>query len=352
MSAQEHATVEPTAQATPDLVLSLDNLGVSFRSGDGDVAVVQDVTFEVPRSKTVALVGESGSGKSVSSLAMMGLLPKGLARITSGTAQFTPRQGEPTIDLLRLNARERARVSGKEISMIFQEPMTSLNPSMKIGEQIAEIIRRHRGLGRKAADEETARLLDLVGIPGARRRMGEYPHNFSGGMRQRVMIAAALACQPSLLIADEPTTALDVTVQAQILDLLREIQRDMQMSILFITHDLGVVADIADKVVVLHGGQVMEQAPVDQLFEQPKHPYTEGLLGSLPQRGAVNGKLPSIPGQVPQPGTVTQGCHFRGRCPYAQQACAERELIELTPTGDASFARCIRAEELNLEGVL
>lgn len=344
-------SVEAQTPVHGDTVLALDALGVAFRSGGKDLPVVNDVTFQIPRSKTVALVGESGSGKSVSSLALMGLLPKSSSRITSGTALFTPAPGAAPIDLLRVTSKERSRISGKQISMIFQEPMTSLNPSMRVGEQIAEIIRRHRGLGRRQAEVETVQLLDLVGIPGASRRINEYPHNFSGGMRQRVMIAAALACQPSLLIADEPTTALDVTVQAQILDLLRSIQVEMQMSILFITHDLGVVADIADEVVVLHGGQVMEQAPVDDLFEHPRHPYTEGLLASLPQRGGVNGKLPSIPGQVPQPGTMTRGCHFRDRCPYAVAACSSQESITLAATAPESFARCIRADELQLEGI-
>ena len=335
-----------------DLVLSLQNLGVSFRGMEGEHPVVQDVTFDIARGQTVALVGESGSGKSVSSLAMMGLLPRGSAQITSGTAMFRETETSDPVDLLRLTKKQRNKISGRKISMIFQEPMTSLNPSMKVGEQIAEIIRHHQPVSRAHAWDEARKLLERVGIPGAHRRLDEYPHAFSGGMRQRVMIAAALACRPSLLIADEPTTALDVTVQAQILDLLREIQTDLGMSILFITHDLGVVADIADRVVVLHGGQVMEQAEVFDLFQNPKHPYSEGLLASLPQRGAVNDRLPSIPGQVPAPGSIDKGCLFRFRCPYAIGLCAEGDMVNIEHTGEQAFSRCVRAHELNLEGIV
>ncbi|XVQ06358.1 ABC transporter ATP-binding protein [Spirillospora sp. CA-255316] len=321
-------------------VLDVRGLSVEFRTGRAADLVLDEVSFAVPEGHTVALVGESGSGKSVTCLALMGLLPEGAARVTGGTAAF-----EGT-DLLALGRRERSRISGDRVSMVFQEPMTSLNPAFTVGEQIGEVLRHHRGLSRRAARARAIELLDLVGIPNAGRRARDYPHAFSGGMRQRVMIAAALACEPALVIADEPTTALDVTVQAQILELLRSMRREFGMSVLFVTHDLGVVADIADQVVVMYAGQVVETAPVDDLFDRPRHPYTEGLLASLPQLGAVDGRLPSIPGQVPAPGSVPSGCRFRGRCPYAVEACAAP--VPVRSAGDRTF-RCVR--DLELEGV-
>jgi oligopeptide/dipeptide ABC transporter ATP-binding protein len=337
--------------AEADIALSVDGLQIAFRSARGSEVVVQDVSFVVRRGKTVALVGESGSGKSVSCLALMGLLPAGAARVVNGSALLRPGQDEQPIELLTLTRRQRTSVSGAKVSMIFQEPMTSLNPSLTVGEQIAEMLRRHRKMRRAAAMREAATMLDLVGIPAARRRVKDYPHSFSGGMRQRVMIASALACRPTLLIADEPTTALDVTVQAQILDLLRAMQQEFGMSILFITHDLGVVADCADDVVVLNGGQVLERAPVQQIFDAPRHPYTEGLLASLPQLGAVEGRLPSIPGQVPAPGSIAAGCLFRERCPYALPECALPAVVPLVPTGPQAASRCLRVNDLSLVGV-
>lgn len=340
-----------TAPYRPEgAVLAVEHLGVSFHTQAGEHTVLDDVSFSVGKGQTVALVGESGSGKSISCLALMGLLPGGISRITGGSALLYSDGASAPTDLLGLTRRQRTEVSGRRVSMIFQEPMSSLNPALTVGEQIGEVLRRHRGLSRIAAKARAVDLLDMVGIAGASRRVRDYPHAFSGGMRQRVMIASALAADPDLLIADEPTTALDVTVQEQILDLLRSMQDDFGMSILFVTHDLGVVADCADEVVVLYAGQVVEQAPVQTLFDYPKHPYTEGLLASLPQLGTVDGRLPSIPGNVPAPRELTKGCRFRNRCPYATAECANLDVVPLEDYAGGTV-RCLRAHDLSLEGV-
>src|SRR5829696_9090004 len=274
-AAADASVVEPR-----DPILTVDNLSVDFLTENGWATVVQDVSFQVGAGETVGIVGESGSGKTVTSMAVMGLIPQPPGRIPSGSIKL---EG---VDLLTLSKKHLEDVRGDRMSMIFQEPMTSLNPAYTVGDQIAETMRRHLGLSRKDARKRAVDMLSRVHIPNATRRAKSYPHEFSGGMRQRVMIAMALCCEPTLLIADEPTTALDVTVQAQVLALIREIQADMGMSILFITHDLGVVADVCDRVVVMYAGQVVEHAPADELFHTPSHPYTDGLLKSMPAMAA------------------------------------------------------------------
>jgi peptide/nickel transport system ATP-binding protein len=325
--------------------LTVKNLSTSFATEEGLVRSVADVSFSILPGKTTALVGESGSGKSVTSLTLMGLLPKTANAQVSGQTAFVTREGK-TVDLLTLGGREMRSLRGNQLSMIFQEPMTSLNPVFRIGEQIAESVRLHKGLDRAAALAQARRMLDLVEIPAAGQRIHEYPHQLSGGMRQRVMIALAMACDPTLLIADEPTTALDVTIQAQILALMRRLQADTGMSILFITHNLGVVAHHADDVVVMYAGRVVEQAPVRPLFAAPEHPYTQGLLACLPGHAVRSGgsrprRLFAIRGQVSSPLSPPPGCAFEPRCDQAIPACAEA-MPPLVPTRPLRQARCIR----------
>jgi len=287
---------------------------------EGEVArAVDGVSFMLDRGETLALVGESGSGKSVTSLSIMRLVPIPPGEIAGGAVRFRGR------DLLRLSESEMRHVRGNEIGMIFQEPMSSLNPLLTVGEQIAEVVRLHRGLGRRTARRHTMEMLARVNIPDPDRRAAEYPHRLSGGMRQRVMIAMALACHPALLIADEPTTALDVTIQAQILELIRTLQTEMEMSVLFITHNLGVVAQVADRVAVMYAGRIVEQGRVETVFSEPLHPYTRALLRSIPR---VEGggrdpahRLLSIPGQVPSPAALPPGCSYAPRCPLADGLC-------------------------------
>ncbi|MDY7100621.1 MAG: ABC transporter ATP-binding protein [Actinomycetota bacterium] len=327
--------------AAGDPVLSVEGLGVEFSSDRGWLRVVDDVTFRVGRGETVGLVGESGSGKSVTSLAVMGLLPQRSSR-TSGTIGFGG------VDLRSLSRRELEDRRGREVSMIFQEPMTSLNPAFTIGDQISTAVRRHFGGSRREAKGRALEMLESVGIPNPRQRLDEYPHQFSGGMRQRAMIALALSCRPKLLIADEPTTALDVTIQAQILDLIRESAADNDMSVLFITHDLGVVADICDRVVVMYAGQVVEEGTAEEVFLAPRHPYGEGLLRAMPSVEGANHELAVIPGTVPPPWQFPDGCRFAERCGYAEPACAEP--VPLERLGDGRAVRCRRHNELTLEG--
>jgi len=325
--------------------LSVRNLSTSFPTEDGLVRSVADVSFSIQPGKTTALVGESGSGKSVTSLTLMRLLPKTANAQVSGEASFVTREGK-TVDLLQTGEREMRSLRGNQLSMIFQEPMTSLNPVFTIGEQIAESVRLHKGLDRKAALAHALRMLELVEIPAAAQRLHEYPHQLSGGMRQRVMIALAMACDPTLLIADEPTTALDVTIQAQILELMRRLQSETGMSILFITHNLGVVAHHADDVVVLYAGRVVESAPVRPLFDAPEHPYTQGLLACLPGKAHLRGqprpkRLFAIRGQVSSPLAPPPGCAFEPRCDQALPACREA-MPSLLDIHQARQARCIR----------
>jgi oligopeptide/dipeptide ABC transporter ATP-binding protein len=301
--------------ATP--LLDVEDLAVHFVTGAGDVRAVDGVSFAVRHGETVAVVGESGCGKSVSALAILGLVPRP-GRIVRGAVRL---DGESLLDA----TPERLRaLRGDDVAMIFQEPMTSLNPVITVGRQIGEVLEVHRGLDADAAEAEVRRLLTLVGIAGAAERAREYPHQLSGGMRQRVMIAMALACSPKLLIADEPTTALDVTVQAQILELLKSLQAKTGMAILLITHDLGVVAETADHVVVMYAGRVAERATTPDLFARPRHPYTAGLFKSLPRLDSEV-KLTPIAGTVPDALHFPAGCRFHPRCPYAMPVCSERD---------------------------
>ncbi|GAC1308653.1 MAG: ABC transporter ATP-binding protein [Acidimicrobiales bacterium] len=330
--------------ATPhDPLLDVRDLRIDFATERGWVNVVDDVSFSVGRREVVGLVGESGSGKTVTGLSILGLVPNPPGRISGGHITFAG--GE----LVGRREREMRDIRGNEIAMIFQEPMTSLNPAFTVGNQIAETVRRHRGGSRKAAKERAIEVLALVGIPAARRRVDSYPHEFSGGMRQRVMVAMALSCDPQLIIADEPTTALDVTIQAQILELLALARDEIGTSVLLITHDLGVVAEVCDRVVVMYAGQVVERSDAGPLFRAPQHPYTSALLSAMPQVSQRGGRLASIPGRMPEPWLIPPGCRFHPRCAHAQDRCAERP-IPLLPAGTGRDARCIRVDDLTLTG--
>ena len=337
------ASVAATAVEPVDALLAVDGLTVGFATAHGWVTVVEDVTFSVNTGETVGLVGESGSGKTVTALSLMGLIDRRAGRVTGGTITFDGR------DLTALPPDELRRLRGDDLSMIFQEPMSSLNPAFTIGNQIAETVRAHRHVSRAVALRRAVEMLELVGVPDPHRRVNDFPHAFSGGMRQRAMIAMALACEPKLLIADEPTTALDVTIQAQVLDLLRSLQRELGMAVLFVTHDLGVVADLCDRVVVMYAGQVVEQASVTALFARPRHPYTEGLLAAMPQLAPAGTRLRVIPGQVPLPERFPSGCRFHPRCPHVQPYCSTTDP-PLTTAPDGAVNRCLRAEELSLTG--
>ncbi|MBP0618164.1 ABC transporter ATP-binding protein [Jiella mangrovi] len=324
-------------------ILEVAKLSVAFRSRGRAVTALRDVSFAIEAGKTLALVGESGSGKSVTSLALLGLLPPN-GKVTSGRASYRARSGD-SLDLAGLSQRDFRKIRGSEIAMIFQEPMSSLNPLYSIGDQIGEMLDLHENLDGATRRRRVIEMLEMVEIPAAASRLGNYPHEMSGGMRQRVMIALALVCAPQLLIADEPTTALDVTVQAQILDLMRRLQRDMGMSILFITHDMGVVAEMADDVAVMYAGAVVEAASVKTLFANPAHPYTRGLLASIPRPGRPEGeRLKAIPGQVPPLTALPRGCAFAPRCDLALTACEEPVSLETVAAGHR--AACIRASEV------
>jgi oligopeptide/dipeptide ABC transporter ATP-binding protein len=322
----------------PDSLLSIENLRTYFYTDAGVARAVDGVSLQIGAGETVGLVGESGCGKSVTALSILRLIgPPGRIEAESRLL-FEGR------DLLRLAEDDMRRVRGNRIAMIFQEPMTALNPVFTVGDQIAEVVRVHERAPRKAAWNRAVEMLELVGIPAPAERAKEYPHQLSGGMRQRVVIAMALMMRPALVIADEPTTALDVTIQAQILDLLRDLQRRFGTSILLITHDMGVVAEIASRVIVMYGGEVVEQAPVDRIFANPHHPYTEGLLAAMPRLGQERERLRTIPGTVPPPTNWPSGCRFHDRCPYAW----ERTAIEhptLYEVENAHFSRCHLAEE-------
>jgi peptide/nickel transport system ATP-binding protein len=301
-------------------LLAVENLQTHFRTPDGINRAVDGVSFHVEAGETVAIVGESGCGKSVTANSILRLIPEPPGKI-AGRILFEGR------DLLAFSDREMRKIRGNDISMIFQEPMTSLNPVLTIGRQLGETVRLHQGLDRKAAEERSIEMLRLVGIPEPARRIRNYPHQLSGGMRQRVMIAMALACSPKLLIADEPTTALDVTIQAQILDLMRDLKHRVGAAIILITHDLGVVAEVASRVIVMYAGRKVEEAPVAELFRAPKHPYTQGLIGAVPKLGSSLGghrtRLAEIPGVVPNLKQRIEGCVFAGRCPHATELCRQ-----------------------------
>jgi len=331
-------------------LLQVRHLQTHFFTDAGPVKAVEDVSFTVNAGETLAVVGESGSGKSVTSLSIMGLIPNPPGRIVGGEILFQTREG-PVVDLVTLPMKALRQLRGRDIAMIFQEPMTSLDPVFTVGEQIAEAAALHLGMNRHTARKRALDMLELVEIPAARQRIDEYPHQLSGGMRQRVMIAVALACNPSLLIADEPTTALDVTIQAQILALLNKLRREVGMAVLFVTHNLGVVAEIADRVVVMYGGRVVEEADVHSLFKRPRHPYTRGLLECLPRRALDNEstmarrRLNAIAGQVASPLDPLPGCAFAPRCTLVLPECsAAMPPLAALPGGQRS--RCIRWEML------
>jgi peptide/nickel transport system ATP-binding protein len=318
-------------------LLEVRALSIHFFTEEGVVRAVENVSFEIPPGEILGLVGESGCGKSVTGLSLLRLIPIPPGRIVSGEIFFDGR------NLLQLEEKEIERVRGNDISMIFQEPMTSLNPVFTIGDQIMEAIILHQGLGKGEARKRAIEMLDRVKIPSPEKRIDSYPHQLSGGMRQRAMIAMALSCQPKLLIADEPTTALDVTIQDQVLNLLREIQREMGMSVMLITHDLGVVAEIADRVAVMYAGRIMEYGPIDGIFSQMRNPYTKGLLDSIPQMGEKKKRLNAISGQVPDPMHLPVGCKFHPRCYLVIEECKKAEPPLFRVNGD-HFSRCIRWE--------
>ncbi len=317
-----------------DTLLSVEHLTTAFRTEEGTIRAVDDVTFRVRKGKTLAIVGESGCGKSVTALSLMRLIPDSNGLIEKGKIVLNQQ------DLLGLTPEQMRKVRGNKIAMIFQEPMTALNPVYTVGEQIGEVFRIHRGMSKSQAREAAIEALKKVYIPDPQKRVDEYPFQMSGGMRQRIMIAMALACEPSLLIADEPTTALDVTIQAQILKLMRELQREHGTSIVFITHDLGVVAEMADDVVIMYAGKVVEEGTVHQVFEDPQHPYTRGLMASIPDMTSMKTeKLSTIEGTVPSLHKLPSGCRFNTRCPLAQDIC-RRDVPELRDIEDNHLAAC------------
>ena len=321
---------------TTNALLEVRNLRTHFNTDRGLFRAVDGISFDVPRGRTVGLVGESGCGKSVTSLSIMGLVPSPPGQVSADALRFEGR------DLLQMPAEERRKLRGGKMSMIFQEPMTSLNPVRTIGHQIIEAVRAHTDLSPAAARDRAIEVLDLVRIPSAKSRVDEYPHRLSGGMRQRVMIAMALACNPRVLIADEPTTALDVTIQAQILDLMRDLRDRLGASIVLITHDLGVIAELAQRVVVMYAGRVVEEAPVHALFDDPHHPYTIGLLGSVPKLHVDEDRLATVEGSVPSPFAQLDGCRFHPRCPFADAAC-RTEIPELREIAPGHRAACLKA---------
>jgi peptide/nickel transport system ATP-binding protein/oligopeptide transport system ATP-binding protein len=308
-----------------------------FRTDSGSFAAVDGVSFDVMPGEVLGIVGESGSGKSVTALSVLRLIPDPPGRVTDGRILF---EGQ---DLLTASPAELRRIRGGRISMIFQEPMTSLNPVFSIAEQLTETIRAHDPMSRRAARARAIELLAKVGIPDPHRRIDDYPHQMSGGMRQRVMIAMALSCRPSLLLADEPTTALDVSIQAQILELLRSLQEEFRMAVVLITHNLGIVAEYANRVAVMYAGRVVELADVADIFDHPRHPYTEGLLASIPALDREEVRLRTIPGVVPAPGSVLAGCRFRSRCTHAEETCARIDP-PLVAAGRSTIAACLRLD--------
>lgn len=318
-------------------LLKIRNLEVSFGGEKNKVNVIRGLNIDVNRGETLGIVGESGSGKSVTSLAVMGLLPQNTAHV-SGEIFFEEQ------DLLKLSDREIQKIRGNKIAMIFQEPMTSLNPIQTCGRQIMEPLMLHMGMKKSAAAARALELLKLCGISAPEQRFNEYPHQMSGGMRQRIMIAIALACNPSLLIADEPTTALDVTIQAQILELMKDLKRKISMSIMMITHDLGIVADSCDRVVIMYTGQIFESAPTDELFSDPLHPYTKGLLNAIPMLDKTKERLEAIDGMVPDADKMPKGCRFHPRCKFAFDKCKEA-VPKLTKYGENRMVRCFLFSE-------
>mgnify|MGYP002795850333 CR=1 FL=1 len=321
-----------------DIILEVKDLCVEFRTAEGTVQAVDHLSYVLHKGEKLGIVGESGSGKSVSSLGMMQLIPNPPGQITGGEILYLGR------DLVKTSERDMQKIRGNEISMIFQEPMTSLNPVMKIGDQITECILMHNNISKQEAWDKAVEMLKLTGVPRVERMMKEYPFQLSGGQRQRVMIAMALVCKPKILIADEPTTALDVTIQARILDLMENLKQKTGTSILFITHDLGVVAEVCDDVVVMYSGRVVEKGDVRSIFASPSHPYTKGLLASIPKLGECAEELESIPGNVPNPKYMPQGCKFAPRCSCAFDKCREEEP-GFYDVGEGHMSRCWLCEK-------
>jgi oligopeptide/dipeptide ABC transporter ATP-binding protein len=319
-------------------LLEVRGLTTAFRTGRGEVNAIDDVSFAVEAGEVLGIVGESGSGKSVTALTIMGLLPQPPARIAAGSIHFAGQ------DITRLSETAMQKIRGPGIAMVFQEPMTSLNPVFTIGDQITETLRAHERLPPRVQRQRAIAMLDKVGIPSASRRLDDYPHQLSGGQRQRVMIAIALCCNPRLLIADEPTTALDVTIQAQILDLLLDLRDEFGMAVIVITHNMGVVAETADRVMVMYAGRVIEQAPVAGIFDRPLHPYTRGLLSCVPSLEQETERLTAIPGTLPEPARRPPGCRFAPRCDLCVDACTTA-LPPLLPLAPAHDVACIRAGE-------
>jgi len=328
----------------PSALLEVRGLKTYFETSRGTVRAVDGISFELEKGETLALVGESGCGKSVTALSILRLIQEPPGKIVGGEVFYEGR------DILQLRKKEIRAVRGKEISMIFQEPMTSLNPLFTVGNQIVEALRLHEKMTKAKAREKSVEMLRLVGIPDPERRVKSFPHEMSGGMRQRVMIAMALACHPKLLIADEPTTALDVTIQAQILDLIRGLREKMDMSLLLITHDFGVVAEMADRVGVMYAGKMAEYCTANDIFLNPRHPYTVGLLNSIPGIESRGKRLNSIPGNVPSLLDLPAGCSFQGRCPLVSDICRRDDPV-LEETGDGHFVRCRHSDEVRREGL-
>jgi peptide/nickel transport system ATP-binding protein len=318
-------------------LLNIKDLSIHYLTEDGDVRAVNSIDLELDAGETLGLVGETGAGKTTTALGIMRLVPNPPGEVTSGKIEFEGR------DLMDVPEEEMRMIRGNKISMIFQDPMTSLNPVMTVGEQIAEVIEIHQDISGKAAMDKAGEMLELVGIPA--ERANDFPHQFSGGMKQRVVIAISLACNPQLLIADEPTTALDVTIQAQVLDLMRNLKKDFNTSMLMITHDLGVVAEVCDKVAIMYAGEIVEYAPIEQLFENPSHPYTHGLFGSIPNLEEEVGRLKPITGLMPDPTDLPTGCSFHPRCPHAMPICAQQRPKDSVVEG-AHRVKCLMYEGL------
>ena len=347
MSTQDTTyAVQASKTRSTEPLLQIDDLKVHFRTPLGVIKAVDGVSFQIMPGETLAVVGESGSGKSVTSLTVMGLLSGGTRNVAGGALRYDGK------DLLAMSEKQLRALRGGEISMIFQEPMTSLNPVYMIGAQIAEAARLHMNMNRAQANKRALEMLELVGIPEPHTRLRNYPHELSGGMRQRAMIAMALACNPRLLIADEPTTALDVTIQAQILELIKDLQKELGMAVLFITHDLGVVAEVADRVVVMYSGRAVEEGTVEEILLRPRMPYTMGLINSIPKRAAEAGsvtRLQTIPGNVPNPLSLPAGCSFHTRCYFARDRICNTDVPALVNVEPGHKVRCARYRDI-MEG--
>ncbi|MBN1283550.1 MAG: ABC transporter ATP-binding protein [Proteobacteria bacterium] len=329
------------------VLLSVKDLRTHFFTDSGVVKAVDGVGFDLARGEALGFVGESGCGKSMLALSLLRLVPDPPGRIVSGSVMFQMTRAGGPVDLLRLSERQMRTVRGKRLAMVFQEPMTSLNPVYTVGDQIAEAVSLHEGGSRAAVQERVRQMLDLVGIAQPAQRMRDYPHQLSGGMRQRVMIAMALSCRPDILIADEPTTALDVTIQAQILDLIKRLQSELGMALMLVTHDLGVIAETAKRVIVMYAGRFVEEGTVEQIFAEPMHPYTQGLLAAIPPmaRKREDERFATIPGTVPDLAELPVGCAFAERCPKAKERCRQEEVPE-DPCNVGRLVRCFYAEKL------